>query len=216
MYFLDRSDAAERLAEKLADYRGHNPLILAIPRGAVPMGRILAERLAGDLDVILVRKLGAPSNPELAIGAVAESGWFEIADYAVDTGADKEYLKHELATQQAKIGKRRELLRSIVQLDPKGRVAIVVDDGLATGNTMVAALRAVRDRGPKRLICAVPVASPDALQRVRILADEIVCLYCPMVFNAVGQFYRHFPQVEDAEVLACLSGSRKQNSNELA
>lgn len=205
MSFANRDDAAERLAVALSKYRGHKPLILAIPRGAVPMGCILAERLQGDLDVVLVRKLRAPGNPEFAIGAVAESGWKEVEDYAAGSGADEAYIGREIDAQLATIRRRREMLKDVAPaLDPQGRVVIVVDDGLATGATMVTALHAVRDRKPQRLICAVPVASHEALARVTELADEVVCLERPHFFQAVGQFYRDFDQVEDDEVIACL------------
>lgn len=205
MTFADRTEAAERLAVALAAYQGRRPLILAIPRGAVPMGGILAERLQGDLDVVLVRKLGAPHNPEFAIGAVAESGWHEVEAYAAGAGADAGYIEHEIAAQLATIRRRRELLKDVApHIDPHDRIVIVVDDGLATGATMVTALNAVRDSKPQRLICAVPVASREALARVTGLADEVVCLERPQFFRAVGEFYRRFDQVEDAEVLDCL------------
>ncbi|CAG4884433.1 protein of unknown function [Georgfuchsia toluolica] len=209
MIFDDRAAAARLLARALDSYLGRNPLILAIPRGAVPMGEILAKQLQGELDVVLVRKLRAPGNPEFAIGAVAESGWREVEDYAASTGADEGYLRREIETQRANIRERREMLKDVApSLDPAGRIAIVVDDGLATGATMVTALQAVRDRKPARLVCAVPVASGEALARVTALADEVVCLHRPLAFYAVGQFYASFKQVEDAEVIECLRRAR--------
>ncbi len=203
--FDDRHDAARQLAKKLAAYQGRHPLILAIPRGAVPMGRTLADELQGELDVVLVRKLGAPGNPELAVGAIDETGWAYIADYAAEVGADAAYLSREKQNQLETLRKRRaQYTPHRHPVDPAGRIAIVVDDGLATGATMMAALHSVRAKNPARLVCAVPVASPDSLEKIKPYADEVVCLQTPWNFQAVGQFYRHFGQVEDEEVVALL------------
>lgn len=207
MMFEDRLHAAGELAVALAKYRGTNPLVLAIPRGAVPMGRAIADALGGELDVVLVRKLGAPGNPEFAVGAVDESGWTYVADYAVQVGATQAYLAEETAAQLATMRARRALYTPArASIDPAGRTVIVIDDGLATGATMIAALHSVRARHPARLVCAVPVASPESLDKVRPHADEVVCLEAPSAFHAVGQFYRSFGQVEDAEVAAILAG----------
>lgn len=207
MVFEDRTDAARQLVAALARYRGKNPLVLAIPRGAVPMGRLIADALGGELDVVLVRKLGAPGNPEFAVGAVDEAGWEYIADYAAEIGASKTYLAEEADAQLATMRARRATYTPArAPIDPAGRIVIVVDDGLATGATMMAALHSVRARGPKRLVCAVPVAAPESLEKVRPHADEVVCLDTPAAFHAVGQFYRTFGQVEDREVVAALAG----------
>ena len=205
MYFDDRTDAARRLADALRKYRGRDPLVLAIPRGAVPMGRVVAEALGGDLDVVLVRKLQAPSNGELAVGSVDESGWTYVADYARDMGIDDEYLGEEKRVQLAVLKHRRALYTPWRRpLDPAGRIAIVIDDGLATGATMIAALHAVRARKPATLVCAVPVASRESLLRISSLADEIVCLETPAEFQSVGQFYHVFDQVPDERVVRIL------------
>jgi len=199
--FRDRDDAARRLARALAAWRGKNPLVLAIPRGAVPMGRILADELQGELDVVLVRKLGAPFQPELALGAIDESGQVHWTPGLGPTGASPGWLEREKQAQIELMRKRRERYGARRHpVDPAGRVVIVVDDGLATGSTMVAALTAVRAQRPARLICAVPVAASDSLARVKPLADEVVCLEVPDWFGAVSQFYLHFDQVEDDEV----------------
>jgi len=213
--FDSRADAARQLASALALYRGHNPLILAIPRGAVGMGRVLADELAGELDVVLVRKLRAPFSPELAIGAIDESGWTYIADHAARSGADAAYLEREKQEQLDTLRKRRaQYTPARSPIDPKDRIVIVVDDGLATGASMIAALHAARAKQPQRLVCAVPVAPPESLERIRPLADEVVCVATPEEFYAVGQFYRAFPQVEDEDVVAMLAQQSRKHAAE--
>lgn len=214
--FLDRDEAANQLAEKLIAYRGKNPLVLAIPRGAVPMAKIITAQLGGSYDVVLVRKLRAPLYPEFAIGAVDESGWTYIADYAESAGADAKYIDYEKQVQMATIQKRRELYTPIRRpINPKGRIVIVIDDGLATGATMIAALQSLRKKAPAKLICAVPVSPPDTLKKVAELADEVVCLETPADFQALGQFYVNFPQVEDSEVIAILQSAQGQNKKNI-
>ncbi|WPC67268.1 phosphoribosyltransferase family protein [Rhodoferax ferrireducens] len=203
--FRDRDEAAGRLAEKLKSYRGKNPLILAIPRGAVPMAKIVADKLGGELDVVLVRKLRAPHQPELALGSVNESGWTYLADFAQLYGGSADYLEGEKRTQMETIRQRRAQYTPIrPPIDPAGRIVIVIDDGLATGATMISALHGLRAMKPAQLICAIPVSPPDTLAKVADLADEVVCLEAPPFFQAVGQFYQHFPQVDDDEVIELL------------
>ncbi|MDW8468077.1 MAG: phosphoribosyltransferase family protein [Burkholderiales bacterium] len=213
MRFESRADAARRLAAALEHYRGRRPLVLAVPRGAVEMGAILAERLQGDLDVVLVRKLGAPGDPEFAVGAVDETGWTYVAEHAAQAGAEPAYLEREIERQLAELRRRRaRYTPGRAPLDPAGRIAIVVDDGIATGASMIAALHAVREKNPERLVCAVPVAAAETLARVRRYADEIVCLEVPIGFHAVSQFYRDFPQVGDDEVVRLLEEARHKAS----
>ena len=206
--FKDRMDAARQLVEHLKKYQCQNPLVLAIPRGAVPMGAWIAQELKGQLDVVLVRKLRAPFQPEVAIGAVDETGLAYLSPYAATLCLDPQYVKDEIKLQMQTIKARRKhysLTRA--PLEVKGRVVIVVDDGLATGATMMSALKATRQKQPRHLVCAIPVASPDALAKIKPLADETVCLSAPEDFIAVAQFYRQFPQVDDEQVLLILQAS---------
>ena len=206
IFFASRVDAARRLAKALGRYRGRNPLVLAIPRGAVEVGRVVADELGGELDVVLVRKLRSPISPELAVGSIDETGWVYIAPHAASGGADVLHLEQEKRRQLETLRKRRALYTpERPPIDAKGRIAIVVDDGLATGATMIAALHAARAKAPEWLVCAVPVAALESLELVRPYTDEMVCLEAPYGFHAVAQFYEEFHQVEDEEVVRLLS-----------
>ena len=204
MIFENREEAARLLAARLAAYSGKQPLVLAIPRGAVPMGRIVADALGGDLDVVLVRKLRAPDNPELAIGSIDESGRVHLEPRMRDLWS-REYLEGEERLQLETLRQRREMYSSArPPTDPAGRTVIVLDDGIATGSTMIAALRAVRARQPARLIAATAVAAPETLRRLAREADEIVCLDAPEMLWAIGNCFRDFAQVTDEEAVAAL------------
>lgn len=213
MVFADRRDAGRRLAAALAHLRDRRPVVLAVPRGGVVVGREVADALQVPIDVIVPRKLRAPFNPELAIGAVAEGGAVFV-DEETGRGVGSAYLEHEIAAQRGEITRRVQAYRAGRPLPPlEGTTTIVVDDGIATGATMVAALRAVRALGPAHLVAAVPVAPPEGVARLAREADEVVCLAAPDLFHAVGQFYTDFRQVEDDEVLRLLGAARRQPSS---
>jgi putative phosphoribosyl transferase len=183
---------------------------LAVPRGGVVVGYEIAAALVLPLDVIVPRKLGAPSNPELAIGAVAEDG-STVLDESVVTylGVKKGYIEEESARQREEITRRMTLYREgAPAAEVKGKIVIMVDDGIATGSTMKAALASVKNRGAKSVVVAVPVGPPNTIQELRRLADRVVCLYMPEYFEAIGQFYEDFSQTNDDEVIRLLKLSK--------
>jgi putative phosphoribosyl transferase len=203
MLFRNRRHAARLLARKLSVYKNNHPLVLGIPRGAVPMAKVIAEALRGELDVVLVHKLSHPEELELAIGAIDDSGNAILSDYAADV--DSGYLASEKQRQLEALRQRRaQYTPSRLPSDPYGRSVIIVDDGIATGSTMIAALRAVRAKQPKQLVAAVAVASPDAARAIAQEADSTFCLKVPSKFHAVGQFFVDFAQIEDEEVVSVL------------
>jgi putative phosphoribosyl transferase len=205
MRFRDRESAGRLLAERLTHLRSAHPLVLAIPRGAVPMARVIAETLDADLDVVLIRKVGAPGNPEFAAGAVSESGDVLMNPAAAGLGIDRDYIAREAAAQLEVLRERRARLSAVhTPVDPAGRVVIVVDDGSATGSTMLAALNVLRRSRPKRLVAAMAVAPPVTVERIADAADDVVCLSTPEDFAAVGQFFDDFSAVSDDEVVAAL------------
>ncbi len=204
--FRDREDAARQLAERLKGRELHDPLVLAIPRGGVVTGAVLARELGADLDMVLARKLRAPGMPELAVGAVSEDGQAYLNHHAQEfLGPMAEYLERECGHQVAEIARRKQLFRGVRPQAPvTGRSVIVTDDGIATGSTMIAALQAVKAQHAREVLVAVPVAPPDRLKEVRRWCDDVVCLLSPRDFWAIGQFYEDFTQVEDGEVVRLL------------
>ena len=213
MAFENRAEAGQMLALRLAKYRGQRPLVLAIPRGAVPMGKIVADALDGELDVVLVRKLRAPYNPELAIGSIDETGAVYLDPDTRDLW-DEPYLETEKKAQLETLRQRREMYQPAGSpIDTAGRVVIVLDDGIATGSTMVAALRAVRARQPSKVIASAGVASAEALRLIHREADEIVSLETPEILYAIGYHFRDFSQVSDDDVVAVLREARRPRTS---
>ena len=204
--FSNRVDAAEQLAAELHEYKGRHPLILAIPCGALPLGKVLAERLDGELDIVLAHKLRAPFNDEYAIGGIDETGWSYLTPVGSQSHIPANYITREKNRQLDALRRRRAQIEPYKQpVDPHGRVVNVVDDGIATGATMVAALHAIRAKEPADLICAVPVGAPNSLEQLAPLVDRLVCIAAPSYFRGVGQFYQHFPQVDDSEAVEILA-----------
>jgi len=212
MLFANRDEAARLLLQRLSPYcENDNPLVLAIPRGAVPMGRIIAEGLSGTMDVVLVRKLGHSEQPELAIGAIDEAGNTFFSPWAAEVSAS--YIESEKEFQLGVLKKRRAQYTPMHDaIDPSGRLVIVVDDGTATGSTMIAALRSVRARQPRKLLAAVAVASLQARKLLESECDDLVCLESPAEFSAVGQFFNDFSQVTDQQVVELLTGRQEKIS----
>ncbi|MGM9488264.1 phosphoribosyltransferase [Ideonella sp. YS5] len=210
--FEDRADAGRQLGARLAGMELEDPVVLALPRGGVPVAAEVARALKAPLDLVLVRKIGAPGQPELAVAAIADGGEpaLEVDESTLAaSGATLEYVHAQLHDQLQEIERRRNLyLRGRAPLDLKGRTAVLVDDGIATGTTVRAALQALRLRGPRRIVLAVPVAPPQELPALRALVDDLVCLSAPPWFHAVGAHYCDFRQTEDAEVTALMAGLR--------
>jgi len=204
--FRDRPDAGVALAKRLAPYRGTHALVLGLPRGGVPVAAAVARALDAELDVVVSRKLGAPISAELAIGAVtANGGRFLNDDVIRMLNVSEAYLAAVTATQQAEARRRETLFRGSRPAPViAARTVILVDDGVATGATMRAAVRSVRRQQPKRLVVAVPVGAPETCAALRAEVDELVCLHEPESFGAVGYYYEDFSQTQDSDVQALL------------
>ncbi|RZN27218.1 phosphoribosyltransferase [Bradyrhizobium sp. Leo121] len=206
--FADRREAGRRLVPTLLKFKNDNPVVLALPRGGVPVAFEVAQALNAPLDVVLVRKIGAPGHEELGLGAVVDGAKPQVVMNdeivrAIEPGAD--YLKAETSRQLAEIERRRCLYRdSEPPVDITGRTVIVIDDGIATGGTMRAVLKALSRAGARRLVLAVPVAPPDTLEALNAEADEVICLMNPESFFAVGMHYRDFNQISDRQVVELL------------
>jgi putative phosphoribosyl transferase len=208
MFFQNREQAGRELAARLGAYRNSGTVVLALPRGGVPVGREIATALGAPLDLVLVRKIGAPTQPELAIGAVSDGEQPDLVQNERVVGildVEPAYLEREKTRALAEIERRRRLyLGGRPPIALEGRTAILVDDGLATGMTALAALRSVRRRHPRRIVLAVPVASPENVEALRPEADEIVCLRISDELMSVGEAYLDFRQLTDEEVIALL------------
>lgn len=208
MRFRDRSDAGRRLAERLSTVDTDNTVVIALPRGGVPVGAVVAEELGLPLDVILVRKVGAPLQPELAVGAVTDGDEMRLTinrDIQRELGLSDEEIEQLARRQLPEIERRRETYYSGRSPTPlSGKTVIVVDDGVATGATVNSALRLIRAQKPARLILALPVAPADTIAKLEEHADEVICLQTPSPFYAVGAHYADFSQVSDEEVISLL------------
>lgn len=206
MILTDRREAGERLAARLEIYRGREPLVLAVPRGGVVVAEEIHRAIGGELDVIITRKIGAPHQRELAIGATSGDGVVMLNDELISRiGVFPDYVKKAAAREQAEIIRRLEKYRGQRPLPQiEGRLVVVVDDGVATGYTLLAALSSLRRHSPAELALAVPVGPPETFERLNKEVDALVYLEAPVDFAAVGQFYRHFDQISDEEVVEIL------------
>lgn len=201
MYFNNRVDAAMQLSKKLEKYKGQNGIVLAIPRGGVPIGYYLARFLGFKLDLLMTKKLGHPLNGEFAIGAVG----LEDSIIEETENVPPEYIKEKTAEIHEQLKKRyKDFMGEKAPLDLKGKVVIVVDDGIATGRTILATIKMLRSKDPQKLVVAVPVASTEAAERISKEVDDFVCLYTPVPFFGVGRFYKDFSQTTDEEVFNLL------------
>ena len=210
VFFADRDAAGRRLAAALEVLVGGDLVVTALPRGGVPIGFEVARALGAPLDIVLVRKLGAPFNPEYGVGAIAEGGVrFVRIDDAEAAGVSEEELEEVVARESAELERRQRLYRGgEPPLSLDGRTVILVDDGIATGGTAVAAARSLRARGAAKVVLAVPVAPPGTEERLRGEFDGVVCLVQPPGFFGIGQFYADFAQVNDKQVIALLAEAR--------
>ena len=213
MIFRDRIDAGRQLAAKLRHLKERNPVVLALPRGGVPVGFEIAQALGAPLDLVLVRKIGVPWQPELALGAVTDGddpSVFIDRDLSSELAIPEDYITEETELQMEELERRKRAYRAgRAPLDIAGRAAIVVDDGIATGATMRVALQATRRRNPSWLVVAAPVAAPDTIASLRPEADEVVCVESPAGLSSIGFYYRDFHQISDAEVTDILARARQ-------
>jgi putative phosphoribosyl transferase len=214
MEFTDRVDAGRRLAARLDHLRGEPTVVLGLPRGGVPVAAEVAAALGAPLDVIIVRKVGVPYQPELGMGAVGEGGACVLNPEVIEmAGVSPGEMATVRAREQAEVGRRARLYRGErPQLPLDGRIAVIVDDGVATGSTAKAACQIAREHGAARVVLAVPVAPPGWQARLGDAADELVCVATPSPFFAIGQFYLDFSQTTDAEVAACLDRGARPES----
>jgi putative phosphoribosyl transferase len=207
--FADRADAGRRLAALVSDLHQHDVVVLGLPRGGVVVAAEVARALAAPLDVILVRKLGVPIQPELAMGAIGEDGVRVVSGEVMQrAGVTSEQLASVERHARAELERQAELFRKgRPRLSLVGRTAVLVDDGVATGSSAVAACQVARAQGAARVVLAVPVGSPDAVPTLSRVADQVRCLYTPSWLGAIGQFYRNFSQISDGQVIELLRES---------
>lgn len=213
MLFKDRIQAGQELAKKLLKYKDKDVIILAIPRGGVVVAYEIAKALNSPLDLIIPRKIGAPYQPELAIGAVTQDGTIILNEDIVSyLPIPNGYIEAEAEKQKMEIERRLMKYRgSVIEPNISNKIVIIVDDGIATGATMLAAIASIRKKKPLEIVVAIPVAPIETLKKIKEHADEIVCLYTPEPFFAIGQFYERFEQLEDEEVINLLNKSKEVN-----
>lgn len=214
--FRDRMEAGEKLAAALMEYSHANPIVLALPRGGVPVGYQVARALRAPLDVWVVRKISAPWQPEFGLGAVAEGGFVYLAhDVLAEMGVRQEDLAATIDEKRREVAERVLKFRgSNLSPDLRGRTVILVDDGIATGGTTRAALASIRAQGPEQLVLAVPVAPPETIEALGKEVDRFVCLLAPKSLRAIGLWYDDFDQVPDSEVIALLDRAREEHTND--
>lgn len=204
--FKDRVDAAKRLAKKIEWLKKEDPIILAIPRGGVVTGGVIASELGAKLDIIVSRKVGAPHNQELAIGAVTHDGsYFPNSDITMALNVPQKYIDSEISMQMKEIERRLMMFRGAKEYHLEGRTVVLVDDGIATGATMFVAIKWVKKQRPKQIIVAIPVGPKETIDKLNKVADKVIILQAPVYFNAVGEFYREFDQVNDYQVQEIMS-----------
>lgn len=204
--FVDRKDAGHQLAAALEHVRHRDPLVIGLPRGGVVVAAVVAEALDADLDILVVRKIGAPGQPELGLGAIAEGGVLLLNEPLMDRlGVTREQLQPTIERSLAELDRRRDLYRGGTEpIEVTGRTVVLVDDGLATGGTAKAAIDTLRHLGAGTVIVAVPVGAPSTIRELEALVEEVVCLSAPRTLMAIGQHYADFTQTSDEEVLALL------------
>lgn len=204
--FQNREDAARKLAKKLEWLKKEDPIILAVPRGGVVTGNVIASELGAKLDIVVPRKVGAPDNEELAIGAVMQDGsYFPNERITIMLNVPQDYIDREIAIQMKEIDRRLVRFRGTKEYNLGGKTVVLVDDGIATGATMFVAAIWVRKQKPKQLIIAIPVGPQDTVEQLKQVADKVIVLHSPLYFNAVGEFYEEFDQVDDYEVQEIMS-----------
>jgi predicted phosphoribosyltransferase len=209
--FANRCDAGRRLAVRLREHRAEHPVVLGLARGGIPVAYEVARDLEAPLDVVVTRKIGAPGHRELAIGAVAPEATFLAEDTIAVLRAPKDYVERAIEVERAAVAERSERYRAgAPEIPIEGRPVILVDDGIATGSTVMAAIESVRQRGAARITVAAPVCAPETVPRLSQLADELVCLETPADFVAVGMWYQDFSPTTDDDVIALLRRARRE------
>lgn len=197
--FKDRAEAGQLLAKELIQYKNKKDvLVLGIPRGGIVVAYEMAKALKAPLDIIVIKKIGFPGQEELALGAVGIDSYY--LNEELSAGISEDYIKEHVKQKQQEVKKRYELFRGKKAMySVKNKIVIVVDDGIATGATMIMAVQILKKQNPKKIVLAIPVAPPDTVKKLKTIADEVICLHAPVFFMAIGQFYHEFQQVEDEE-----------------